>query len=155
MPLPQLKLEIDLVPQTCFGSNLRNRMPQRQWGKLRKEIIAKAGSVCNVCGSDGKLNCHEKWQYDDKAHVQKLIGFGVLCAMCHNVCHFGRTAEIAAKGHVDLDDVISHFCNVNGVSREVFDEHVKSAYSVWRNRSMHQWQTDCGEWSHLVTKPVK
>lgn len=155
MPTPPLKLEIELVPETCFGTNLRARMSQKQWDKHRKEVIAKVGGVCEVCGSDRKLHCHEKWQYDDKAHVQKLIGFGVLCAMCHYVCHFGLAEGIAARGKLDLDAVIEHFCAVNDVSRKFFEGHRDMAYSTHISRSRREWTTDLGEWSHLATKPAK
>ncbi len=145
-----LKLTIDLVPKTCWYTNLRKLMRDSQWDKLRKKVYADAGHLCQICGTGGRLNCHEIWQYDDERRVQKLTGFQALCNMCNFVKHFGMAGMLASQGKLDLAAVIQHFLKVNGVSRELFEAHETEVIRIWRARSERQWQTDLAEWISLV-----
>lgn len=145
-----LKLKIDLVPQTCWYNNLRKQMRRSQWDKLRKKVYADQGNACQICGAEGKLNCHEIWRYDEERHIQELVGFHAVCGMCHHVIHFGMAQILASQGQLDLEAVIEHFMKVNGVSREVFEAHKIEAFRTWQERSKYQWQTDLGEWTSLV-----
>jgi hypothetical protein len=145
-----MKLEIDLVPRTCWGKNLRKLVRESVWDKLRAKAKADAGNVCRICGAVGKLNCDEIWHYDDEEHVQKLIGLRVLCTMCHFAKHIGSAQQVAAEGHLDFNAVIEHFMKVNGVDRAAFDEHKSQAFAQWKKRSAHEWTSDFGEWSSLV-----
>lgn len=66
-PKPRwLKLPVELVPESQWYKNLRKQVRPGVWGKLRKEIYAQAGYKCQVCGAEGKLHCHEKWEFDEK-----------------------------------------------------------------------------------------
>ena len=72
---PSLRLAIELVPETCWYSNLRDVLPRPIWDKLRRQVYALSGYRCGVCGAHGALNCHEVWRYDDTTHIQYLEGF--------------------------------------------------------------------------------
>ena len=146
-----LKLTIDLVPESCWYANVRKRIPQSKWNKLRQEILSKADNTCEICGSKRKLVCHERWRYDDKRNIQKLKGFKAICRMCHSIKHFGMSQVLAQRGYLDLNAIIKHFCKVNGVSREVFIKHKEKAFAKWRERSGHKWKTDFGKWSKFIT----
>ncbi len=149
----KLKLVIDLVPKTCWYSNLRKEMPRSKWDKLRKQVYDKAGNACEICGSKRKLNCHELWKYDDKKRIQKLKGFRALCNMCHFVAHFGFAEILASQGDLDLEAVIKHFMKVNKVNRKVFDNYRDESFALWAHRSLYKrWRTDLGKWSSLVIK---
>lgn len=91
------------------------------------------------------------WKYDDKKNIQKLEGFKAICRMCHSIKHFGMSQVLALRGYLNLNDIIKHFCKVNGVSWEVFDKHKENAFFKWKERSSHKWKTDLGEWSKLIT----
>jgi hypothetical protein len=145
-----LKLQIDLIPRTCWNKNLRLQVQRSQWDRLRKQVYADQGNVCIICGSAARLNCHEAWSYDEDRRVQKLMGFHAVCGMCHHVQHFGRAQIIAAQGQLDLEAVVEHFIKVNGVGRKEFEAHKTEAFRVWEERSKHEWQTDFGEWASLV-----
>jgi len=147
----KLKLEIDLIPKTAWCSNLRTKIPQGEWNKLKKQCYADAGNRCAICGAEGRLNCHEIWGYDDDKYIQKLNGFIALCNDCHLIKHIGRARVLASEGLLDMDELIKHFMNVNGVDRGTFDEHLKESLEVWRKRSQHKWKTDLGEWASLIT----
>lgn len=147
-----LKLTIDLVPQTCWYKNLRTQMPRSQWDRLRKAVYLEQDNQCRICQATGRLNCHERWEYDEKRLVQTLVGFQAVCTMCHHVTHFGKAQLLADEGRLDLDAVIEHFMKVNGVTREAFESHKREAFRVWRERSQHQWQTDLGQWAYLLPR---
>ena len=135
-----MKLTIELVPSTCFESNLRSVLSRSDWDKIRKSTYEKAGHVCEICGGKGSrhpVECHEIWEYDDKSHVQKLVGLQALCPKCHMVKHYGRTRE---QG---LEQVaLAHLCKVNNIDEHTAYQHVLNAFLVWENRSIYEWKQD-------------
>jgi hypothetical protein len=109
-----LKLNIELVPKTSWYSNLRNKVSKQNWNEVRKETYAAFDYKCGICGSsEGQLECHEIWEYDDTRHVQTLKGFIALCKMCHHVKHIGLAGIKAKRGELDFDAVIEHFIKIN------------------------------------------
>lgn len=146
----KLKLVIELVPSTCWYSNLRKEVTQTEWDKIRKEAYAKAGYHCEICGAEGKLNCHEIWGYNDKTSMQKLKGFQALCDNCHNIKHMGFVNVQINKGkwpESRREELAQHFMKVNQVPREEFDEHVTKAFEEWGQRSQKEWKTDLGDFN--------
>lgn len=145
-----MKLEIDLVPSTVWYSNLRAKVPKKEWDKIRKQSYSDANYKCAICGAGGRLNCHEIWEYDDKKHIQKLKGFIALCDNCHMIKHFGFAGIQALKGLLDMEKLIEHFMKVNNVDRKTFDEHNAKSADVWRERSKHEWKTDLSKGSNKL-----
>jgi hypothetical protein len=115
-------------------------------------VYSDQNDICAICGAGGRLNCHEVWDYDDMRHVQKLMGFQAVCTLCHHMAHFGKAQLLAAQGRIDLDAVIRHFLEVNRVGHDVFESHKAAAFRTWRERSLHPWETDLGEWTRLVAR---
>ena len=149
----ELKLKIELVPSTSWYNNLRNKMDKRDWEQLRKKTYGSYGHQCGICDTrEGRLNCHEIWEYDDKEHIQKLIGFIALCGLCHHVKHIGLAGILAEKGQLDYDKVIEHFMKVNGCDRHTFLAHKRQAFAQWRERSQHDWQVDLGEYRDMIDR---
>jgi 5-methylcytosine-specific restriction endonuclease McrA len=90
-----LKLQIELVPATVWESSLYRLMPEEAWNNIRNGFIKEHGRKCQVCGeTEGKMNLHEVWKYDDVNHIQKLDGLILLCEMCHHVKHIGLAGTI-------------------------------------------------------------
>lgn len=147
-----MRLNIELMPESCWGQSLRARMTKYQWQRLRQRVLDEQGEQCAICGAGGRLQCHEVWLYDDLAHVQKLIGLEMLCGMCHGVEHYGMTNQLAAQGSVSLSDYQDHFCRVNGVTAAAFTECHDEARRVQAERSKHEWTTDLGAWAKLATQ---
>lgn len=149
----QLKLTIELVPRTSWYDNMRKVMRPAQWDKLRKRVYAEYAYICAICGAaEGRLNCHEIWEYDDNNHEQRLKGFVALCNMCHFVKHIGLTGIFGQEGKVDYEKVVEHFMKVNGCDRETFEQHRHKAFEQWRERSKFSWRVDLGEYESLVEK---
>lgn len=146
-----MKLEIDLVPSTAWYSNLRTKIPKKEWDKIRKQSYADVNHKCAICGADGRLNCHEIWEYDDMENIQKLNGFIALCNDCHMIKHIGFAGIQASKGLLDMNKLIEHFIKINSVDRKTFDAHKRKAFEVWSERSQKEWITDLAQWTNLVT----
>ena len=148
-----MKLEIEMIPQTSFGCNLRERMTANQWNKIRNAIYERQDNKCAICGAikgvDCKrLNAHELWEYDDKNHIQKLADIVALCDKCHNCIHIGRTEQVAKQLNDPsiMEDIINHYTKINNCSRTQFEKDKTLAYVDWLGRSTHEWKLDI---SHL------
>ncbi|ABY33893.1 MAG TPA: HNH endonuclease [Chloroflexus aurantiacus] len=145
-----LRLVIELVPSTSWYANMRKVLPRKVWDNIRKSVYAEYGHRCGICGATGRLECHERWEYDDEKHIQTLRGFIALCPLCHRVKHIGLAGIHAAKGIVDYEKVAQHFMNVNRCDRDTFEQHKKQAFAQWRQRSRYQWQIDFGPYQSIV-----
>src|SRR5688500_8134041 len=51
--LPRTLLTVELVPRTCWFSNLRSELSQDEWDRLRRSVYERAGNRCEVCGGKG------------------------------------------------------------------------------------------------------
>src|ERR1017187_3032700 len=98
-----MKLEVELVPSSCFYTNLRSILSKGNWDRLRKYSYEKANLKCEICGESGldqgskhALECHEVWAYDDVNLIQSLVRVEALCPRCHEVKHIGLAG---LKGH--------------------------------------------------------
>ena len=149
------KLTIELVPSTLWWMNPRKSMKQSQWDTLRKHVYQQYNNTCGICGATGvRLNCHERWEYSivDGINTQKLIGFIALCDLCHHVKHIGYAGILAQRGQLDFEKVVEHFMRVNQCTREVYEEHYRTAFAEWNERNMLLWEADWGEYQHLMPK---
>lgn len=140
------KLTIELVPATCFYSNVRSELPKKEWDRLRKESYAKANNKCEICEGSGleqgyrhALECHEIWEYDDVNKIQKLGGLISLCPRCHQVKHIGRTTVVGLQGVA-----FKHLENVNGWNHKEVVNYVAQAFLEHRWRSYFDWKLDVG-----------
>jgi hypothetical protein len=126
-------------------------MPKETWNSIRNDFIKENGRKCQVCGeTEGRMNLHEIWKYDDFKHTQKLEGFILLCEMCHHVKHIGLAGILADEGRLDYNNVIRHFCKVNNCSEKEFEKHRKEAFEIWQNRSQQKWKQDFGKYNGFV-----
>lgn len=142
MEKKDLKLTIELIPESAWGENLRKYLPKEIWEKIRKEVFRKANYKCSICGKRGKLHCHEVWEYDDQNHILKLKGFMALCENCHLIKHWGMATILASEGKIKLEDLIKHFMEVNNCDRLTFEEHKKEAIQKFNERSRYEWLID-------------
>ena len=138
------KLEIELVPETCWYSNVRSEVSKSTWDKLRKECYKRANHKCEICSDTGlnqgfkwPVECHEIWHYDDNKKHQKLIGLISLCPHCHKVKHPGL-ASMKGETHI----VISQLMKVNNISRLEANEYLSQSFKIFENRSRYKWSSD-------------
>ena len=146
----ELRLKFELVPSTSRCDNLRKRIPKKDWDKIRKSTYANYGHRCGICGAEGRLNCHEVWEYDDEKHIQKLKGFIALCNMCHYVKYMGLVGILAYKGKLGYEKVAEHFMKVNSCDRTILERHAEEVLDQWGKRSKHDWQVDLGRYKDVI-----
>ncbi|GAA2398963.1 hypothetical protein GCM10010420_26590 [Streptomyces glaucosporus] len=138
-------LFVDLVPRTCWFTNVRSCVAPKDWERLRRVITRRAGHRCEVCGAAGDrgakrwLEAHERWVFDDAARVQTLKRLICLCTDCHTVTHFGY-AEVRGLGARAL----AHLMKVTGMTGAEARRHVDAAFAVWEERSRAVWRLDLG-----------
>ena len=134
------KLTIELVPRTCWFSNVRSNVSRAEWDTIRKKTALEAGYKCETCGDKGKkwpVECHEIWAYDDNTLIQKLVGLISLCPPCHSVKHMGftqlRDKELEATCHLAI---------VNKWTYRAAKSYIEAQFEVWKQRSEYQWLLD-------------
>jgi 5-methylcytosine-specific restriction endonuclease McrA len=133
-------LTIELVPSTCWFSNLRTELDSKSWDIVRKQTYRQANYVCEVCGGRGKkwpVECHEIWNYDSQKHIQKLVGLIGLCPSCHEVKHIGLAG---IRGRRSVAE--KHLASVNGWTQEQVERYIKWAFMIWKQRSKYEWTLD-------------
>lgn len=138
------KLTIELIPKTCFFSNVRTLLPKKYWDILRRASYEKAQYKCEICGESGKdqgyrhdVECHEIWHYDDKLKIQVLTGLISLCPKCHQVKHFGRTSAIGLQA-----EAFKRLERVNNWNHKQCVTHLAETMTEWVERSKYKWNID-------------
>ena len=134
--MPKKLLTIELIPKTCWFSNLRSTLTTKQWNLVRKLSYEKADNKCEICGDTGKnqgykhnVECHEIWQYVDKTKTQKLKGLISLCPLCHKAKHFGRAVAMGYE-----KDIIKHIRKINKWSEVQMQKHIEESYELFIER---------------------
>jgi hypothetical protein len=139
---PTLPLAIELVPSSSWGNNLRLLLPPPVWRRLAAAQARAAGWVCEVCGGRGPahpVECHEVWEYDDAAGVQRLAGLVSLCPPCHRVKHIGLELT---RGQKAFHRAFAHFVTVNRIDLDTAERAVESAFALHARRSTMEWTLD-------------
>lgn len=136
--LPPLRVE--LVPSTCWLSNVRSYMTRHYWAKLAAEVAEDGKHLCEVCGGRGRqhaVECHEVWLYDDVRRVQMLLRLQALCPLCHKVKHLGHTIAIGRE------EMAMHWLGkVNRWESTQTASYVDAVFAQWAARSRFEWTLD-------------
>ena len=136
-------LFVDLVPSSCWFTNVRYCIAQRDWERLRRMLVRRAGQRCEVCNRGEEreaqrwLEAHERWHYDEPTTTQVLRRLIILCSDCHGATHFGY-AQV--KGTADA--AFAHLREVTGMSIEQARTHIRKAFHLWERRSARDWTLD-------------
>jgi len=136
----KIKLSVELIPKTAWGSNVRDLLSPKEWKALRDQVCNKANNVCEICGGFGPKHlteCHEIFEYDDKNHIQTLTGMISLCPPCHMVKHIGF-----AHSQGRYSEALFHFMKINDLKKRPAEEYIGEAFELWQERSQHQWITN-------------
>ena len=71
-------LFVDLVPQSCWFTNVRSGVAVADWDRVRRMVYRRAGDRCEACGrardpaAGVRMEAHERWYFDDARGVQML-----------------------------------------------------------------------------------
>ncbi len=141
------RLYVDLVPTSAWLSNLQAELAGLEWRSCSAYVAARAAHQCEVCGSRrGRLECHERWSFDEVTGIQRLTSLQALCTWCHLATHVGT-----ARSKAEFRFAASHMCRVNGWGAAQFREHLQHAIDVCQRRSGRAWMVDA---RHLQALPI-
>ena len=134
-----MKLEFELVPDSCWYSNLRSILTPAQWDIVRRDAYARANGKCMICGAPEKrLEAHERWEYDEGKGIQKLKDVVAVCRSCHEVIHIGRTQLFGGE-----ERACAHFMKVNGCSYSEYRKALGEANTAHQRRNkIAEWKLD-------------
>jgi hypothetical protein len=138
-------LFVDLVPSSCWFTNVRSCVSQRDWERLRRMVTDRASKRCEICQhsqdreSGRWLEVHERWSFDDSKNVQTLRRLICVCTDCHATTHFGL-ATVNGKER----EAFRHLCAVTGMLADEARGHIDEAFNLWRARSRRVWELDLG-----------
>ncbi len=155
-PVPSsAKLSVELVPASCWCSNVRDHVTREQWDQLRRETYRHAQYRCEVCHGEGPewpVECHEVWHYYDTNRVQTLVRLMALCPACHRTKHIGL-----AEVNGDLAEARSHLAQINGWTEGETEAYLAHVWQVWEARSAHDWRLDVSwlEHWHIFVQPKR
>ena len=136
-------LFVDLVPASCWFTNVRTCVAPADWDRVRRMVYRRAGDRCEACGrrrdpdAGIRMEAHERWGFDDARRVQVLRRLICLCNDCHGATHFGL-ANVQGRSA----QALAHLALVTGTSRELAEAHVDEAFSLWEQRSARTWDLD-------------
>lgn len=134
------RLTAELVPSTCWWSNLRSNMPAGEWAKCKAFVRARSGDRCELCGGRGRqwpVECHEVWGYDETTWTQTLEGLIALCPPCHEVKHIGRAETVG-----NLERAKNRLMVANGWGAAQIERYLAGVWATWNRRSTHPWTLD-------------
>lgn len=133
------KLNFELVPDSCWYSNLRTLLSKKQWDFLKAEARERANGHCMICGRRStRLEAHEKWSYDKENGIQKLEEIVAVCKDCHSVIHIGRTSLVG-----DIERAEKHFMKVNKCSYVDYRKALGKANEVHKQlNQVSEWKLD-------------
>lgn len=133
-------LTIELVPKSCWFSNLRDHLTEAQWKEVKQSTFKAADNRCEICNGVGEkwpVECHEVWEYDDLHKIQRLSGTVALCPSCHQVKHIGL-----AMVNGRYDQAKSHFSAINKMPMRRTENYIEKVFNVFNERSKYQWTLD-------------
>jgi hypothetical protein len=137
-------LFVDLVPSSCWFTNVRSCVASKDWERLRRMITRRAKQRCEICGAaadrDRKrwLEAHERWIYDDATCVQTLKRLICLCTDCHHATHYGYSSQVLGIG----EETFAHLVKVTKMTQDQASNHIDEAFTLWRQRSLTAWRLD-------------
>ena len=138
-------LFVDLIPSTCWFTNVRTCVSPRDWERLRRMITRRAGFACEACGAGENrtrrlwLEAHERWSYDGGTQLQTLRRLICLCSACHLVTHLGL-ADVEGR----VGEALAHLRSVTGMDEPEARRHIAAAFDLWKARSRRDWTLDLG-----------
>ena len=136
-------LFVDLVPRSCWFTNVRSCVTAQDWERLRRMITRRADQRCEICGAGQDratsqyLEAHERWTYDTARRVQSLRRLICVCSACHLTTHMGY-ANVTGRA----DQARAHLRAVTGMTPAALARHIDEASATWITRSALTWTLD-------------
>ena len=145
-------LYVDLVPSTTWTTNVRSALSGSMWSAVARTCRARAGMACELCkavldrttvpwsedhSKTFRLDCHERWSFNEQNGVQRLERLLTLCYECHAATHLGRSSSVGIG-----PQAIAHYARVRATTQAQTNQEIEQAFAVWRERSNQRWNID-------------
>jgi len=140
MVIPFLRLAIEPIPCSSRCASLANLLPRDQWNRIRRHICRRARYHCKICGREGRMYCHEIWQFNEQTGYQYLFGFECLCKACHKTKHY-----FFVNNSQERAMLFQHFLTVNGLTRQKGIDHLMNAYRKQLRLNHRKWIINYGQ----------
>lgn len=131
------RLFVDLIPKTCWFTNVRYAVDPDDWDRLRRFIYRRAYYRCECCDTRAPIEAHERWHFDERRKIQTLMRIIALCKPCHEATHIGL-ARIKGRGEAAM----THLMAVTGMNNQQAKQHIEDAFILWEKRNQHEWVLD-------------
>lgn len=141
-----IKLQIELVPGSSWFDNVRSRVSQYRWRKIREQVMVECDEKCAVCGAKAK-DAHEVWSFNDSGE-QNLERIEGLCRRCHQVKHIGLSIK-----RNRYKAALAHLMHVNKWPQEIAELYVEESLLLWQKRSKQQWLVNVDHLKHYGVEP--
>ena len=147
------KLKIELIPDGCWGYNIRTIFDSKVWDKIKLEVKKRANGRCEICGKQTKfLEAHESWEYqvldNKKLGMIRLKKVLAVCKDCHSAIHIERTR---LKG--DIVNAEDHYIKVNGCTYAEYRQDLNFANTIQQELSKtDEWVLDFEELKNYLTQ---
>lgn len=136
----KIKLRIELVPTSTWFNNVRSKVKDSEWNRIRYITYGLADYKCEIClerGTRHPVECHEIWDFNNSSKIQTLKGFIALCPLCHETKHIGLAG---IRGNYDR--AYKRFLIINGFSEKEGKKHFDKFIQEWKERSKLEWEID-------------
>jgi len=128
---------VERLPRSVWFANLRTMMPPSHWRQLSTYTIARASEVCEICGSNERLEAHERWHFDPANGIQKLIRLMCVCKLCHLSIHSGVAGALGLR-----EDIERHIFRLTLWGKREMKQHFKEAGRRWEELTAVTWRQD-------------
>lgn len=76
------------IPPNLHRLNPRLLLGRQWWNKTRKKAYRSNNGYCQACGSSGRLDAHERYEFDFEKKVATYLNVVPLCRNCHMYIHW-------------------------------------------------------------------
>jgi len=141
-----LRLTIEPIPTASRLATLAQLLPCRQWNQLRRSVYSRAHYLCQICGRQGRLYCHEVWQFNEGTGYQHLRGFQALCQDCHQAKHIFFVRDRRRRANL-----LKHLAIVNKLTPAEARQQLAAARRRQAALNQLHWVLNYGPYNWLVS----
>jgi len=135
-----LILEIELVPSSCWWTNIRSNVKESEWNRIRFVTGGLADFKCEICGERGTrhpVECHEVWVYNERKKTQTLLKFQCICPLCHITKHLGLSLILDS-----YERSVERFTELNNLTSTKAKKLIDQTFKQHKVRSRTKWKLD-------------
>jgi len=135
---------VDLMPKTCWWTNLAHLLQPSEWTRLQRLVCTRANNTCETCGKEGlelqperERHIEGRWEYRSASQLQRLVRVLLLCDNCYYSTRMGL-ARIKDRS----ESATTHLTKILNQPTKLVTQHIDEAFQVWRDRSLCNWDVD-------------